>query len=726
MQLTSWLTPITSLRKLRSSSSRPIRRSRRFRHCRPSAEFLEVRTLLSATLDFAPDVGIVSEEAETKIVAVGPGATIQFTVNVVEADEELTGFQVNFDRSQSGPRELRLSNWSTNPTWPIVLDDTLNSPQDLFVSAAILFDVPAHAQVDLGTFSVIAPTTPGDYLLTMDSQQSGPFGTRLTTPHGTAVISDYGDVKVRVEINDELTLRATTDAVADEYTLILNGDQIEIRDSGTDALLQSASAAGINHVAVFGSDDYTTLTVDFSGGNPVPATHGLSFTGIGQVPAGGDHLVLANGAFTATTYSFVNASAGSVDLDGRIISFTGLETISDDLDVVDRVFAYGGTADTITLRDRGTADDGVSEIVAPDTAKSVEFSNPTGSLSINAGGGNDTVALASVDSLFFALITANGDDGNDDVDASNMTLGVTLSGSLGDDRLAGGSGNDRLSGGSGDDMLMGAAGNDWLHGNEGDDSVLGGADSDWVWGDAGNDELDGGDGDDHLFGRRGDDTLTGGRGRDRFEGGRGIDLIVETTDVSTTTLTERRLTQAGLETDRFSRVERFDLAGGAGDDVLDTSGFSGDVTLRGGAGNDSLVSGTGNDLLKGGDGQDILNGGAGDDKLDGSSGDDSLSGWSGNDTLSGSGGNDVLIGVAGNDSLLGGAGNDSLLGGADADTLDGGTGDDILVGYGNYERATIDDTDHTSADEGDTFAEAIDSDTIDETFLAVGDWIDRS
>ena len=86
----------------------------------------------------------------------------------------------------------------------------------------------------------------------------------------------------------------------------------------------------------------------------------------------------------------------------------------------------------------------------------------------------------------------------------------------------------------------------------------------------------------------------------------------------------------------------------------------------------------------------------------------------------------MLIGVAGNDSLLGGAGNDSLLGGADADTLDGGTGDDILVGYGNYERATIDDTDHTSADEGDTFAEAIDSDTIDETFLAVGDWIDRS
>ena len=193
-------------------------------------------------------------------------------------------------------------------------------------------------------------------------------------------------------------------------------------------------------------------------------------------------------------------------------------------------------------------------------------------------------------------------------------------------------------------MLTGAAGNDRLHGNEGDDSVIGGAGSDWEWGDAGNDELDGGDGDDRLFGRRGDDTLTGGPGKDRFEGGQGTDLIVETTDVSTTTLTERRLAQAGLETDRFSRVERFDLTGGAGDNTLDTSRFSGDVTLRGGAGNDFLVSGTGNDFL---------------------------------------------------------------------------------AGHGNYEGATTGDTGHASADEGDAFAEAIDSDTIDETFLAVGDWIDR-
>ena len=312
-----------------------------------------------------------------------------------------------------------------------------------------------------------------------------------------------------------------------------------------------------------------------------------------------------------------------------------------------------------------------------------------------------------VNAALISSLTVNGSSDDDDIDASDMTLDVTLSGGLGNDTLAGGYGNDRL------------------YGNDGDDSMNGGAGRDLVAGGAGNDKLDGGDGDDRLFGRRGDDTLTGGPGRDRFEGGQGTDLIVETTDVSTATLTNRELTQAGLETERLSRVERFDLTGGGGNNTLDTSGFSGEVTLRGGAGNDSLVSGNGNDLLEGGDGHDTLNGGEGDDELEGSSGNDSLSGWTGNDTLSGSGGDDVLIGVAGNDSLLGGVGNDTLLGGADGDTLDGGAGDDILAGHGNYNGATTSDTGHAAADAGDTFAAAIDSDTIHETFLSVGDWIDQ-
>ena len=256
---------------------------------------------------------------------------------------------------------------------------------------------------------------------------------------------------------------------------------------------------------------------------------------------------------------------------------------------------------------------------------------------------NGTLAV-STDASFVSDLSVTGTGDDDTIDASALDFGVTLCGGGGNDTLHGGDGNDRLRGG------------------------------------AGNDRLSGGTGNDRLFGRCGDDTLTGGPGRDRLVGGNGIDLIVETTDASTTTLTRRRLTQAGLETDRFSSVEKFDLTGGAEDNTLDTSRFSGEVTLRGGAGNDSLVSGNGNDRLDGGDGSDVLKAGGGNDLLLGGDGSDDLVGGDGSDVIAGYGGEDTIDGGQGNDTLVGGVGNDSLLGGLGDDLLGGDKGRDTLNG----------------------------------------------
>jgi Ca2+-binding RTX toxin-like protein len=55
------------------------------------------------------------------------------------------------------------------------------------------------------------------------------------------------------------------------------------------------------------------------------------------------------------------------------------------------------------------------------------------------------------------------------------------------------------------------------------------------------------------------------------------------------------------------------LIGGAGNNVLDASGSTGDNVLVGGGGNDSLVGGAGRDILIGGAGSDRVRGGAGED-----------------------------------------------------------------------------------------------------------------
>ena len=71
----------------------------------------------------------------------------------------------------------------------------------------------------------------------------------------------------------------------------------------------------------------------------------------------------------------------------------------------------------------------------------------------------------------------------------NDVQGETVTGTSGDDHLAGGIGNDTLSGLGGNDTLIGGAGADTLHGGNGDDMLFGGG---------GGDTLDGGSGDDTV------------------------------------------------------------------------------------------------------------------------------------------------------------------------------------------------------------------------------------
>jgi Ca2+-binding RTX toxin-like protein len=139
-------------------------------------------------------------------------------------------------------------------------------------------------------------------------------------------------------------------------------------------------------------------------------------------------------------------------------------------------------------------------------------------------------------------------------------------------------------------------------------------------------------------------------------GGGGVDTVSVDKDANMT-LTDTTLTASDGLSVVLVGISRGDLAGGAGDNVLDASAFSGSVLLDGDAGNDTLIGGPGNDQLIGG---------------------------AGNDILVGNGGDDILLGYAGRDVLIGGDG---------ADTLDGGADDDIVIGS-----ATDHDSNRTALD----------------------------
>jgi Ca2+-binding RTX toxin-like protein len=200
-----------------------------------------------------------------------------------------------------------------------------------------------------------------------------------------------------------------------------------------------------------------------------------------------------------------------------------------------------------------------------------------------------------------------------------------------------------VTGSLGDDLLFGGAGNNSINGSLGADTIIAGG---------GADILDGGPD---------DDLLTGGAGIDIFTFGLGFgrDVI---TDFSTDGIDLSR-----LNITEFNQLRPFLYQMGA-DTVF--SIFYGSapetITFKNtdiSALNPSSVQVTVNQV-----GSSF-----------GSTGDDVMFGTS----LSGNTGNDILVGTdAFNDALSGEGGNDILYGGMGGDTLDGGTGSDTAA-YGN-------------------------------------------
>jgi Ca2+-binding RTX toxin-like protein len=98
------------------------------------------------------------------------------------------------------------------------------------------------------------------------------------------------------------------------------------------------------------------------------------------------------------------------------------------------------------------------------------------------------------------------------------SLGETVVGSSGDDRIVGTPRHDEIRGLAGDDTLLGRGGVDFIRGNRGRDDVRGGSGNDFLHGDKGGDTVRGG--------RRGDDVV-GGNGPDVIDGGAGPDSVME-------------------------------------------------------------------------------------------------------------------------------------------------------------------------------------------------------
>lgn len=478
------------------------------------------------------------------------------------------------------------------------------------------------------------------------------------------VDGDEGNDVVVVSAGTGAGLRGG-DGVADQFVLSLvdtvDGPEVELSVNGTTIFAGADESARIQ---IDGSRDADTLTVNYNAtlGFPVPVNGLLFNAGSGSAQ---DQLVVAGTAEVAA-YDFFNVRNGSATVDFRTLNFIHLESITDQLApitdtdpdtqfTIARSVFFGNGADQVTLADSDTAVDRVLRLTSLGSSPPLKFTQPeadgtlSGSLTIDAGGGNDLININTLDNNFVGDLLLDGSAGNDRfVIASQMNV----TGSL-------------------DISADGGAGGDILDASAVTQGVV-------LFGGAGDDTLRGGRGGDGLFGQEGADVLTGGLGDDILNGGANADVLAETADTDLTLavgsdedlapdldedLIEQTVTVlSGLGTDSIAEIERAELSGGDGNNVIDATSFTAAVVLRGGGGADELIGTAFNDTIFGGSGNDSMSGLAGADVLNGDADNDSLTGGQGDDQLNGGIGNDDFVWLNGDnsDAISGGLGADAL------------------------------------------------------------------
>ncbi|HEX2125422.1 MAG TPA: calcium-binding protein [Thermoleophilaceae bacterium] len=422
--------------------------------------------------------------------------------------------------------------------------------------------------------------------------------------------------------NGDLTV--TSDA-GDAIVLTDVGGNVKI--NGADPGNGPAASSTIDTILVTGGPDANNIDLKGVTGAAFPALASVSVDG-----AGGDDLI--NGTQLADTLEGGDGNDRIIgddnqpntrdDMRGENGDDTLVWNPGDDDDINeggpgnDTAEVNGGGKEQFEVKPSATPGRVAFDRVQPDTTFgapfSVDISDDTERLDLNAGGDLDIInAAAGLDALAFGLDIDGGD---------------------GDDTIDGGDGADRISGGNGNDRLTG------------DDNPLNTRDV--VGGDAGDDTMIWNGGDD-------DDVNEGGDGNDTVE--------VNGANLPEAFTVKPSATQAGrVVFDRLATPgpgpfnidigtsERLDLNANGGDDTVTAdAGFS---ALR-----LDVDGGDGNDSLDGGDAADRLSGDAGNDRL---VGDDNPAG-SRDESLGGAG-DDTMVWNPGDDDDIneGGDGNDTV------------------------------------------------------------------
>ena len=252
------------------------------------------------------------------------------------------------------------------------------------------------------------------------------FGLELKTTN-KKIEPDYTRNGVKIDNSGNLVYTDNT-GIDDDVKIVIDGVNYRLsnanmvltagsgtRQDGNDVLVPIASVTGEIRINTKAGDD--TFTVDLSNGNfRIP----IQYNGGSQNTTLGDDMVLmgGNNDYDTVEHTFINNNDGYIDVsENNTINYTGLEPITDNLSASNRIFTFTNNNYTESFLD---ASGSLDNRIDSNQSESVDFNNPTNSLTINAtNSAQNRMRIRGLDASFNANLIVNGEDTNDEVRFEN-------------------------------------------------------------------------------------------------------------------------------------------------------------------------------------------------------------------------------------------------------------------------------------------------------------------
>ena len=282
-----------------------------------------------------------------------------------------------------------------------------------------------------------------------------------------------------VAVDGTVVAGQALDATSDVLVTGSGGDDaLRIDDSVVDLLpVQFDGAGGGDALYGPGSDSTWNVTGDGSGelglvdftdvedlvgaagneDNFVFTPGGSLAGGVDGGDGGFDTVTIEGGEYDRVEYTATGPQSGSIDLDGNVIHYDGVEPLANSGTAADVIINTTAGDDQILVQS-DLLTPGNIVIRSQNDPPSFELTSiatPTSSLTINAGDGDDVIIVQDL-TLFDTssrTLTLNGEAGDDLIDVTDFRDKATLNGGPNNDTLIGGRDNDTIDGGDGIDTV---------------------------------------------------------------------------------------------------------------------------------------------------------------------------------------------------------------------------------------------------------------------------------